>query len=205
MHTYKLPIAQIQSVQGNFKSLYSDSDFVYIQSDTELNDPFIQTQIPEPYIQALSQALESKKTEKKNQMNIFCAKEIEKCNSNALGEEYIYDLGLTDQINILALVVSGNGGSVRAAKATDPLDKSNISHTKEELSKLYEDMQTHKNALLAKCGKLKDKIQEANTEDEVRAIAWEEKEEQTPTPQTPLPQPQPSEPINAKDSLKAKQ
>ncbi|PAF49213.1 hypothetical protein BKH41_03795 [Helicobacter sp. 12S02232-10] len=175
--TYKIPLEKITDVQGEFKSITSDSEFVYIQSEIELKDPFMETQLPTHYLESIKEALDYAKIKATTQMNQACDKHLEKLTSNALGTPHIYDMAQEDQINLMGLVLAGIDSFFRCAPIDDPFNKQNIPHTKVQLKKLYADALEYKAKMLFKCGELKEAINQAQTLQALQAIDWIDEKE----------------------------
>ncbi|PAF49067.1 hypothetical protein BKH41_02965 [Helicobacter sp. 12S02232-10] len=177
MKTYKLPLSQITEVQGEFISFTSDSEFVYIHSETKLQKPFIESEPPAYYLEALKEELNFSKQKAIREMNQICDKHLEKLTSNALGKPHIYDMTQEDQINLMGIILAGIDSFFRCATLSDPFNKQNIPHTKEQFKQLYNDALNYKAQILFKCGVLKDKINQAQSIEAVEAIEWIDEEE----------------------------
>lgn len=178
MKTYKLALEKIPEVKGEFKTIYNDGEFVYVQgiNKEELESPFILSELPSVYEEKLKENLEYEKVRKIGELNATCDRLLGSFSSDALGETYIYDGKQEDQINLMGLVIAGVDGFFRCAKISNPTDKQNYPHTKEQIKKVYSDGLKIKSETIYKCGILKDYLKTLNSIDEVKSIKWEEYE-----------------------------
>lgn len=176
MKTYKLPIENIPDVKGEFTTLYNDGEFVYIQplNDEELSEPFVATALPNSYAQSLQDALETAKIKKTLELNHRCDKLLENFTSTALGEAYIYDGSQEDQINLMGLLIAGIDGFFRCAKASEPQNKQNYPHTKEQIKQVYAEGLKYKSETIYQCGVLKEYLKQLTTIDALNALKWED-------------------------------
>lgn len=178
MKTYKLPIEKIPEVKGEFKTLYDDGEFVYIEpiEDIELIEPFIQEELPKKYQEKIEENLAFYRVQKTIALNAHCDFLLKNFTSNALGEDYIYDGKQEDQINLMGLVIAGIDGYFRCAKATEPTHKQNYPHTKEQIKKVYSDGLAFKAEMIYICGVLKEYLKTLSDEKAIKSLKWEDYE-----------------------------
>ncbi|PAF53242.1 hypothetical protein BKH42_06860 [Helicobacter sp. 13S00482-2] len=176
MNTYKLPTSKITEVQGEYKTIYNNGTFVYVEpkEDIELKEPFIKEELPKEYQDKLREILDYEKVRKTLELNNACDKLLQSFESNALGESYIYDGKQEDQINLMGLVLANIDGFFRCAKKTTPHDKQNIPHTKAQIKQVYSDGLAYKSQMIYICGVLKEHLKSLSTIEEIKALKWED-------------------------------
>ncbi|PAF50853.1 hypothetical protein [Helicobacter sp. 13S00477-4] len=181
MKTYKLSTDKIAEVKGEFKTLYSNGRFIYVQplEDIELNEPFIQEDLPKEYEEKRQEILSYERVKKTSELNRICDKYLQNFQSSALGSAYIYDMAQEDQINLMGLLIAGIDSFFRCAKASDPDDKQNIPHTKEQLKQVYSDGLKAKSGIIYICGVLKEYVKSLDDLDSIKRVKWEDYEDIT--------------------------
>ncbi|PAF51275.1 hypothetical protein [Helicobacter sp. 13S00477-4] len=178
MKTYKLSIDKIDEVKGEFKTLYNNGIFIYVQplEDIELNEPFIQEDLPKEYEEKRQELLGYERIRKTTQFNSICDKYLENFQSSALGSAYIYDMAQEDQINLMGLVIAGIDSFFRCESKDNPKGKQNIPHTKEQLKQVYFDGLKAKSEIIYICGVLKEYLKTLDDVDSIRRLKWEDYE-----------------------------
>ncbi|PAF46346.1 hypothetical protein BKH46_07705 [Helicobacter sp. 12S02634-8] len=174
MKIYLLENEKITEVVGTYKVLTQDTLFTYVESETELSEPFKEGALPQEFLQTQADALNAAKAQKTQELNAACDASIQSFISDALGSMHIYDAKLEDQLNLLGLVGANIDSFFRCAPLTNPLDKQNLPHTKAQLKAVYNDALKTKSEAIFKCGVLKEKVKKASSKEEVLKIVWEE-------------------------------
>lgn len=175
MKFYKLENSQIQDARhsNRLDCYYADGETSYYASESneELNAPFVElkkSQMPKEFIDSMRLAFASdrefffKKAKEKTL-------EIETFKSSVLGEEYIYDFTMEDQVNMAqAREYSRELGSVgiRATRAKDGV-KDNYLHTHEQISSLFDAWYGYKTKILNAFSEFKIELKNADTRKEI--------------------------------------
>lgn len=173
MQIYELEASKILEVQGTFMFIGEIEGKIYVKGEN-LSEPFIPSSLPQSLQDALNAELLKERKEKEKELNAKCDEQLLSFESDALGETYIYDMALRDQLNLLGLVLSRSDGFVRARKGIEP--KANYPHTKAQISKLYADSLARKNEILLQCGVLKSHLQTLDSCEAINALVWEDYE-----------------------------
>lgn len=171
MAIYKFKQGLIMQVEGELKALCVEDDYVFVEAKKKLYDFFEKATLPESYTKAQEQALALAKQEKCKQLNDKCDELLLSFESDALGEVYVYDSELEDQLNLLG-IVSANIDSYFRCRKKDESIKANLPHSKEQLKQVYADGLAYKSQMIYRCGELKAKVQKALSLDEIASIVW---------------------------------
>lgn len=91
--------------------------------------------------------------------------------SDALGSVHAYDGGIEDQLNIMGAAMSQAAIPFRCRADGDDVKKF-VTHTAQQMAKVYSDGVTYKLTQLAKLEALRMMVSNAATVDEVRAVVW---------------------------------
>lgn len=178
MQIYELSKDKVLRVSGSFEYIGEIDSKVYVKGE-HLSEPFIPSILPQSLVDSIQLALTRARVEKEKEMNAKCNELLTYFESDALGESYIYDMSVEDQLNLLGLFLAKSDGFLRARKGEEP--KANYPHTKAQISKLYADALAYKNRILSQCGVLKSYLLELDSIEAINALKWEdyEKIEQT--------------------------
>lgn len=171
LNIYELDKKYILDVKGEYEFICEDENNIYVRAEN-LDNPFKISSIPLSYELSLTEELNKLKEQKINEMNAKCDELLTEFSSSALGEEYIYDAKLEDQLNLMGLV-SANIDSFFRCRKKEGL-KANIEHTKEQLKQVYIDGLTYKSEIIYICGVLKAYILEQNSKDVLQDLQWED-------------------------------
>lgn len=175
MKYYKLDNARVSEAKNNepLHCYFADgkTSFYASESGEALNSPFVElkkSQLPKEFIDAMHSAFASdreyflKKAKDKTL-------EIESFKSSILGEEYIYDFSMEDQVNFnQAREYSKELGSanIRATRAKDGV-KGNYLHTHEQIASLFDAWYAYKTKILNAFSEFKIELNNADTRKEI--------------------------------------
>ena len=171
LNIYELDKEYILDVKGEYEFICEDENKIYVRAKA-LSEPFKLSSIPLSYELNLTEELNKLKEQKINEMNTKCDELLTKFSSSALGEEYIYDAKLEDQLNLMGLVSANIDSFFRCRKKEGV--KANVEHTKEQLKQVYIDGLTYKSQIIYICGVLKAYILEQNSKDVLQNLQWED-------------------------------
>lgn len=174
MQIYELNKDKVLEVSGSFEYIGEIDGKVYVKGEN-LSEPFIPSILPQSLLTRTIAEQESARKEKEQAFNAKCDEQLRYFESDALGESYIYDMNIEDQLNLMGLVLSKSDGFVRARKGSE--SKANYPHTKVQISQLYADALAKKNNVLLQCGVLKSHLQILDSCEAINALAWEDYEE----------------------------
>lgn len=174
MKIYQLDANKILDVQGEFECIGQEEGKLYVRA-TSLQEPFVESTLPLALANKELDSLKRAQKAKENEFNARCDTLLESFKCDVLGEEYIYDLGLEDQLNLLQAISSGNEGFIRCHKEGEP--KTNRPHSATELKLVYECAMKHKNETIYRCGILKDYLLGLKSCEEVQNLRWEDFEQ----------------------------
>ncbi len=173
MQIYELQASKVLEVQGDFICIGEEEGKIYVQAEN-LKKPFKPSHLPQRLQEQFAGELKKLRAQKEQEFNAKCDELLAHFESDALGESYMYDMALRDQINLLGLLLSKSDGFLRARKGEEP--KANYPHTKAQISKLYADSLAHKNRILSQCGVLKSYLLELDSIEAINALSWEDYE-----------------------------
>lgn len=168
---YSIQKSQILEVKGVFDYIGEDYEKIYVRSTTKLSKPFVEDTIPASLQQKLDEPLKLAKARKIEELNKACDNLLLSFSSSALGEEYIYDGSLEDQINLMGAVNMGVDMPFRCKKANSET-KENIPHTKEQLAQVFSDGVNYKASVIYKCGALKSEVEQLTDINKINAISF---------------------------------
>ena len=169
---FKIKNSEILNIEGVYENVGMMDDFIFIKSEEELKEPFIKTELPQTLIEKRENDLKEAKEQKEKELNSICDTYLKHFESKALGEVYIYDASIEDQLNLMGLIIANVDSFFRCHKKGENL-KQNLEHTKEQLKQVYADGLSHKSKVIKKCGILKARVNECKSIDEVAQIIWE--------------------------------
>lgn len=170
---YKFPQGLITQIQGELKTLLCEDGYIFVEAKKKLYDFFEKTSLPQSFVFKQATELESAKAAKCEELNKKCDELLLSFESEALGEVYVYDSELEDQLNLLG-IVSANIDSFFRCRKKDESIKQNLPHSKEQLKQVYADGLSFKSKMIYRCGELKALVQNAKSLDEVASIVWSE-------------------------------
>lgn len=128
------------------------------------------TEISNKTIAELEEAIADARSAKIAEMNGICDKLLTSFISSATGQKRIYDSGVEDQLNILALVAAGVDSYFRCALPGG--SKENINHTAAQMKQVFADGVKHKSIIIGICGILKAYIKTQTDCDKIKTIEW---------------------------------
>lgn len=172
---YELSTAEIKNVQGTYNYIGSQDNKIYVSGEG-LSAPFKESTLPYALEQKMQEQLIDAKVKKTFAINEHCDRLLTSFSSSALGEEYIYDMTLEDQINLMGLALAKIDTFFRCTRKSDKI-KDNYEHTAEQIAQVYQDGLTYKAQIIYDCGLLKKHIQACTTLAEVEAISWDSLEQ----------------------------
>ena len=172
MGIYALEKSEVLQVEGEFSYVGEDEDKIFVESSKALKAPFKKASLPQELEDELNARLEEAKAQKCAELNAKCDSFLNEFKSEALGEAYVYDSKLEDQLNLLGLVSANIDGYFRCRKENESV-KNNVEHSKAQLKQVYNDGLRHKSAMIYKCGELKAKLMQAKNVEAVEAVVWE--------------------------------
>ncbi len=168
---YSLIKDKITELEGEFKYICEDENSVFVESKKALKAPFKKATLSQELKDKLNSSLKELKDEKCKELNLICDSLLKEFKSEALGEAFIYDSTLEDQLNLLGLVSANIEGYFRCRKESENI-KNNVLHTKEQLKQVYDDFLEYKSEILNKCAEFKAKVQEALNLEEIQEVEW---------------------------------
>ncbi|MCE3037512.1 hypothetical protein LW135_06720 [Helicobacter sp. faydin-H20] len=171
---YQINNNDLLKITGDFKVVGMLDECIFIEDERELKEPFLLLEdLPQSLKNKMQKELEEAKENKIKEINNQCDLLLKTFKSDALGEVYIYDAKLEDQLNLMGLVLAGVDSFFRCQKQEEVF-KQNIPHSKEQLKKLYQDALLYKSRIIGYCGELKKRVENCNSIDEIREITWNE-------------------------------
>lgn len=173
MQIYELSKDKILRVSGSFVYVGEIDGKLYVRGEN-LSEPFISSSLPQSLQDMLNAELEAARKEKEKELNAECDELLKSFTSNALGESYIYDMSVEDQLNLMALATSKADSYFRCHKAGEP--KANIPHTSAQLKKVYADGIKYKSDTIYACGVLKAYLLTLEDIEQIKALQWEDYE-----------------------------
>lgn len=173
MQVYELDKNDILQVIGSFDYIGEYEGKIYVKGEN-LSEPFIPSSYPQPLQDKMNAELLNARKEKEKELNAECDERLKSFESNALGEVYIYDMNVEDQLNLMALSSLGIDSYFRCYKSGEP--KANIPHTKAQLKKVYADGVKYKSEIIYACGVLKAYLLTLENREQIEALKWEDYE-----------------------------
>lgn len=182
MKYYKLDNTKITEAKNTdpLDCVFADGTFSFYvsESDEELVAPFEEVEKEKLPTEAVEQMQESLRGFKDKVLGeaLSLTGSITTFKSGVLGEEFIYDMGEQDQINLsqareyLSLMPEGKVVQIRCTDSNGVKD--NRSHTKEQVNQLFEEWYATKNAILNAYSTLKIELENALTKGEAE-LAFE--------------------------------
>lgn len=175
MKFYKIMNTDLVGLVGTFDFIgYGDDASAYAQSDTDLPSPFVEVQeanLPSSIAESIAKELDSHKT-KLMEMALVAVDGLKQFESSVLGEPYIYDFSLEDQINLAqAREFSKVGGDtdtvgIRATKVSTGI-KDNYLHTYDKIQRLFNEWYARKEKVLNAFSTMKIEFASATTKADV--------------------------------------
>lgn len=167
---YSLLTSQIIQVQGEFDYLGEENGKVYVMGE-DLKPPFVkEDNLPLSLQESLQIQLNLAKEQKIKEINSLCASKLKTLKSSALGEEYVYDGIIEDQINLAGAVYMNKDMPFRCAKEGGL--KSPVLHTKEQLRQVYTEWIDYKSNIIFVCGILKNYVENLQDLELIKNVNW---------------------------------
>lgn len=173
MQIYELSKDKVLRVSGSFEYIGEIDGKVYVKGE-HLSEPFIPSILPQSLVDSIQLALTRARVEKEKEMNAKCNELLTYFESDALGESYIYDMSVEDQLNLMALATSKADSYFRCHKVGEP--KANIPHTSAQLKKVYADGIKYKSDTIYACGVLKAYLLTLEDIEQIKTLQWEDYE-----------------------------
>lgn len=169
---YKFSQSLILQAVGDYTTHCIEGGFVFVESKKKLYDFWVKANLPESYLAEQAEKLANAQKAKCEELNKVCDSHLLSFESSALGEVYVYDGKLEDQLNLLGLVSAGIDSYFRCLKKGENI-KQNLPHTKAQLQQVYKDGLTYKSTMIYKCGELKAQVMKAASVEEAQSVKWE--------------------------------
>lgn len=173
---YSILVTAITQVQGVFEYIGEESGRAYVRGEN-LSEPFIEDTLPKRLQDLQDLPLLEAKEQKIQEINAICNGFLKSFKSKALGDTYIYDGDLEDQINLMGAVSANVDMPFRCRRDEERSSKENILHTKEQLKQVYSDGIAYKAEIVFKCGVIKSYCEKLDNIDEVKRLTWESYED----------------------------
>lgn len=173
MQVYELDKNDILEAVGSFAYVGESNGKIYVEGE-DLSEPFIPSSLPKSLQDTINAMLEALRKEKEKELNAKCDELLQSFKSRALGQTYIYDMNVEDQLNLMALAALGIDSFFRCYKKGEP--KANHPHTAAQLQKVYADGIKYKSDMIYRCGVLKAYLLSLKTKEEIEALQWEDYE-----------------------------